>query len=194
MATNQPRKDLALFIATVAELRRRGHRVKGWLHTDLLIRAGAWNIPGLLTDFGLERAFVVTTNLTDGELAACYALCGCTVAPGLGEGFSFPIVESLGCGTPCVHGDYAGGAELVPMNSWRVPVRAWRIEGFYSLQRPVFDPVDVANAVERALDFKRNDERVCQAYTRAQVAYLDWNVLWGRWRSWFKQGLEEFAA
>jgi hypothetical protein len=32
--TNQPRKDWGLTIATLAELRARGHRVKLWAHTD----------------------------------------------------------------------------------------------------------------------------------------------------------------
>lgn len=189
VATNQPRKDLALYLATLAELRRRGQKVRGWLHTDRLIRS--WSIPGLIQDFGLSKKVEVTLQLTDQELAACYASCGVTLAPGLGEGFGYPIVESLGCGTPCVHGHFAGGAELLPLNAWRVPVQAERLEGFYGLRRPVFSPVDMANAVERALAWKRADERTCQAYCRGQVEYLRWEHLWPRWRAWFKQGLED---
>lgn len=190
VATNQPRKDLGLYFATLAELRKRGHKVRGWLHTDALVRS--WSVQQLVQDFGLAKKVTVTLSLTDEELAACYAICGVTIAPGLGEGFGYPIVESLACGTPCVHGDCAGGAELVPMNAWRVPYCAERIEGVYALVRPVFDPKDVANAVERALEFKRNDERTCQAYCRGSVAHLDWGALWPRWRSWFKKGLEAY--
>lgn len=189
VATNQPRKDLALFCATLAELRRRGEKVKGWLHTDRLIRH--WSIPGLITDFGLGKHLVVTLQLTDQELAAAYASCGVTVAPGLGEGFGYPIVESLACGTPCAHGDYAGGAELLPLNAWRVPVQAERLEGFYALRRPIISPTDMANAVQRALDWKRSDERVVQTYCRLAVEHLGWDHLWPRWRRWFTQGLEE---
>jgi len=188
VATNQPRKDLAMFMATIAELRRRGHKVRGWLHTDRMIRS--WAVPQLIEDFGLKKRVTVTLSLTDLELAACYALCGATIAPGLGEGFGYPIVESLACGTPCVHGRYAGGVELVPLNAWQVPPANMRVEGLYGLLRPLFDPMDVANAVERALDWKRNDEAVCQAYCRGQISYLGWESLWPRWRSWFKQGLE----
>jgi glycosyltransferase involved in cell wall biosynthesis len=189
VATNQPRKDLGLYFATLAELRRRGRKVRGWLHTDKLVRA--WSVQQLVTDFGLARKVTVTLQLDDEELAACYALCGCTIAPGLGEGFGYPIVESLACGTPVVHGDYAGGAELVPLNMLKVPMTAERLESVYALRRPVFDPVDMANAVERALDWKRNDEPVCQAYCRASVRHLGWDVLWPRWRGWINQGLEE---
>lgn len=189
VATNQPRKDLGLYFATLAELRARGLKVRGWLHTDTMVRA--WSVQQLASDFGLAKKVTVSLSLTDQELAACYALCGVTFAPGLGEGFGYPIVESLACGSPCVHGDYGGGAELVPLNAWRVPSKSERLEGVYALKRPVFDPEDVANAVERALDWKRNDERVCQAYCRGQVRYLGWDVLWPRWRSWFLQGLQE---
>lgn len=189
VATNQARKDLGLYFGTLAELRHRGHKVRGWLHTDKLVRH--WSVQQLIEDFGLARKVSVTTSLQDWELAACYACCGATIAPGLGEGFGFPIVESLACGTPCIHGDAAGGAELVPLNAWRIPRCAERLEGLYALRRPVFNPVDAANAIERALDWKRNDERTCQVYCRGQVEYLSWTHLWPRWRKWFQQGLEE---
>lgn len=190
IATNQPRKDLGVFFATLAELRSRGVRVRGWLHTDRMVRS--WSVQQLVQDFGLARRVSVTLSLTDAELAACYSCCGCTIAPGLGEGYGYPIVESLACGTPVVHVDYAGGAELVPLNAWRVPARTFRLEGLYGIRRPVLDPVDVANAVMRALEWKREDEAVCQRFCRGQVEYLDWKYLWPRFRSWVKQGLQEY--
>ena len=190
VATNQPRKDLGLYFGTLAELRRRGVKARGWLHTDSLVRA--WSVQQLVGDFGLAKKVSVTLSLSDEELSACYACCGVTIAPGLGEGYGYPIVESLACGTPCVHVDYAGGAELLPLNAWRVPTVAERLEGLYALRRPVVNPVDMANAVERALDFKRQDERVCQGYCRGQVEYLDWRHLWPRWQGWVAQGLEGY--
>ena len=190
VATNQPRKDLGLFFAALAELRTRGLNVRGWLHTDRLVRS--WSVQQLVSDFGLAKKVTVSLSLTDAELAACYSICGVTFAPGLGEGFGYPLVESLACGTPVVHGDYGGGAELVPMNAWKVPRVAERLESVYALVRPVFRPEDCANAVMRALDWKRNDHAVCQAYCRGAVRHLGWDVLWPRWRSWFKQGLENY--
>lgn len=190
VATNQPRKDLGAYFATLAELRRRGEKVRGWLHTDLPTRA--WSVAQLADDFGLSKQVAVTLSLPDDILSACYSLCGATFAPGLGEGFGYPIVESLACGTPVVHVDYAGGRELVPLNAWRVPFRAERLEGLYGLRRPVLDPVDCANAIQRAVGWKLAEERVCQEYCARSVAHLDWNTLWPRWRSWFKQGLEVF--
>lgn len=192
VATNQPRKDLGLYFATLAELRRRGEKVRGWLHTDVLTRA--WSVTQLVEDFGLGRHVSVSLSLSDQVLSAAYSLCGATFAPGLGEGFGYPIVESLACGTPAVHVDYAGGRDLVPVNAWRVPACASRLEGLYALQRPVIDPVDAANAVQRAIDAKRQDERGCQAYCRGSVAHLGWERIWPRWQGWLRQGLEGYRG
>src|SRR5258708_36133295 len=66
---------------------------------------------------------------------------------------------------------------------------AWLIDGCYGLRRSVVDPVDAANDVMRAVGWKRVEERVVQEYCRDSIAYLDWNVLWPRWRAWVRQGL-----
>jgi glycosyltransferase involved in cell wall biosynthesis len=190
VATNQVRKDLGLYFATLAELRRRGEKVRGWLHTDTTVRA--WSVPQLVDDFGLGKHVSVSLNLPDEILSAAYSLCGVTFAPGLGEGFGYPIVESLACGTPVVHGDYAGGRELVPANAWRVPPVAERLEGCYAIRRPVLTAGDCANAILRAWDWRKSEEPVCQQYCRGSVEHLGWGRLWPRWRSWLKQGLEGF--
>src|SRR5258708_2652416 len=174
VATNQPRKDLGLYFATLAELRRRGERVRGWLHTDSLVRA--WSVWQLADDFDLKKHVAVSLDLPDAVLAACYRACGATFAPGLGEGFGYPQVESLACGTPVVSVDYAGGRELNPLNAWRVPACAWRVEGCYGLRRAVVGPVDPAHAVMRAGGWPMAEDRVGQAVCPDAIAYLDWNV------------------
>lgn len=190
VATNQPRKDLALAFASVAELRRRGHKLKIWVHTDVGVRA--WSVAGLAEDFGLYTHTELTLEgLTDDQLVAAYRRCLVTFGPGLGEGFGYPLAESLACGVPCVHGDFGGGAELIPMTAWRVPVRAMRIEGAHHYYRPVFDPIDVANALERAIRWRQEEPTIVREYCRGAVAQLSWQSLWPRWRDWFLEGVEE---
>jgi glycosyltransferase involved in cell wall biosynthesis len=188
VAANQPRKDLGLFCATLAELRHRGHDVFGWLHTDRPIW-NAWSVPQLVDTFGLKRRLWVTTELTDDELAAFYTRCAVTIAPGLGEGFGYPIVESLACGTPVVHGTYGGGTELVPKPQWRFPAAAERLESVYAVIRPVYRVEDVVNAVETAL---RQRTGQTHHYCRGSVAHLDWAQLWPRWRAWVADGLARY--
>jgi len=189
VATNQPRKDLSLFFGALAELKARGYPVYGWLHTDVLVKA--WSIVQLVEDCGLGRRVTVSTKTyTDRELALLYQRCAVTVAPGLGEGFGYPIVESLASGTPVVHGEFGGGQELVPKIEWRFPVREVRLEGIYALQRPVFRPEDVANAIERVLQWVQQvGAATAAAYCRGAVAHLSWDALWPRWRSWIQAGL-----
>jgi glycosyltransferase involved in cell wall biosynthesis len=191
VATNQPRKDLGLYFQTLAELKARGHTIYGWLHTDVLTKA--WAVAQLVEDCGLQKQITVSTvTYTDRQLACLYQACDCTIAPGLGEGFGYPIVESLASGVPVIHGDFGGGAELVPKTEWRVPVREVRLEGIYAQQRPVFRPTDVANAVERALAWRTQiGPDTASAYCRGTVAHLDWSVLWPRWRSWIHTGLNQ---
>jgi hypothetical protein len=91
-----------------------------------------------------------------------------------------------------VHTDYAGGRELVPLNAWRIPSVAERLDGCYGLKRPVMTAVDCANAILRAVDWKRQEHEVCQQYCRGSVEHLGWERIWPRWRSWVKQGLEGY--
>lgn len=195
VATNQPRKDLGLLFASLAELKRRvgpWKRVQLWLHTDLLTKA--WDIGQLAHDFCWDKRDVLVTAtsrgdaLQDSQLAARYAASTVTIAPGLGEGFGYPIVESLACGTPVVHGKYGGGVDLIPCPEWLVEPSAWRLESCYALQRPVFNPSEVADAVERAIYAARRP--YTRAYCAGSVAHLHWSQMWPRWKSWVRQGLE----
>jgi hypothetical protein len=52
---------------------------------------------------------------------------------------------------------------------------AWRIEGPLSMKRPVFDPIDFAEAVERL-----------SGVPVMMPEVLDWNNLWPRWAEWLK--------
>lgn len=189
VATNQPRKDLGLLIETVAAIRSAGHAVALWLHTDLLTKA--WDVGELVSTCGLARQEIAvsTHELTDPQLVARYNWSDVTIAPGLGEGFGYPIVESLACGTPVVHGRYAGGIELVPHPAWLLDPVAWRLESVYALKRPVFSPDACAAAVIDTYHATQHDPAQVHAYCSGAVEYLDWKHLWPRWRSWFHQGL-----
>jgi glycosyltransferase involved in cell wall biosynthesis len=189
VATNTARKDLGLYFQTLHELRTRGIPVYGWLHTDVLVKA--WSIQQLVEDCGLAKRVTVTlSQYSDRQLAALYQTCDATIAPGLGEGFGYPIVESLASGVPVAHVDYGGGRELIPKIEWRYPVREMRLEGIYALQRPVCRAEDVANAIERIFDWQQEVGSVAaKAYCVGAVGHLDWARLWPRWHAWIKAGL-----
>lgn len=188
VATNQARKDFGLLFTTVAHLKAQGQEIALWLHTDKLTHI--WDVGELVLTCGLQKAEVAVSvdEITDPQLAARYAWSDVTIAPGLGEGYGYPIVESLACGTPVVHANYAGGVELIPERRWLVEPTAWRLESLYALLRPVLDPRVVADTA--LLAWVRAERRTRVAYCAGAVAHLDWRALWPRWRSWIAKGLQ----
>lgn len=177
VATNQTRKDWALAIEAVADIAQQ-RKLRLWIHTDGLERT--WSIPALLADYGLvDCAMVSLGYLSDDVMAQAYSACDVTLGIGLGEGFGFPLAESLACGTPVVHGNYAGGAEIVPA-PMRVEPVAWRTEGLYNCLRPVFEASDWAARL------------LAVAGTAASLdPRYDWNNLWPRWETWFREGIAD---
>lgn len=187
VATNQPRKDLSLFMRVLSRLRQAGEKVWGWLHTDRLV-GPAWSLPELADIYDVAKVLRVTTGtLDDRELAGLYAACTATIAPGRGEGFGYPIVESLAAGTPVVHVAYAGGQALTPAQ-WQANWHQETIEGAYAIRRPVVDEDSVVEIVQQIL---RDEGPVQREYCKGAVAHLDWQQLGPRWVSWVKKGLEE---
>lgn len=191
VATNQPRKDFGLVFATIADIQNRGLPIALWIHTDIL--TNVWDFGELATQFALRRDQVLVTlgELPDTEIAARYSASDVTIAPGLGEGFGFPIVESLSCGTPVVHGRYAGGAALIPEDRWLVEPEAWRLESIYALLRPVLQPGAMADALLDGMFRRRERPDETIAYCRGAVQYLDWEWVWPAWRSWIRKGLRD---
>jgi glycosyltransferase involved in cell wall biosynthesis len=182
VATNQPRKDWHLAIETAAILRDKyGKNVRLWLHTDRLERH--WSIPTLLVDYGFmdatkSHAIITTGDLSDEQMAVAYSACDVTLAPGRGEGFGFPLAESLACGTPVIHGAYGGAVDWMP-KQFLVHPCGYNHEGLYGEKRPVFSAGAWA---ECAVNARREDAKLPPC--------LEWGTLWKEFENWFRQGVQ----
>lgn len=175
VATNQFRKDYPLLIEAVSIL-SRNRKIRLWIHTDSLERH--WSIPALLADFGLlDRTVISLGHTPDDAMAKAYSACDITIAPGP-EGFGYPIAESLSCGTPAIHGSYAGGAEIVPRNMQVDPV-AFRYEGIWACKRPVYRAQNWASQASMWPSVIDKTPSLDPIY--------DWKNLWPRWESWFRE-------
>lgn len=184
VATNQKRKDWALGMKTCRILLDRGLDVRVWAHTDHLTRE--WDFAQLVTDFSLQGRVVITmSNYSDTQMARMYSACDVTLGIGLGEGFGYPLAESIACGTPALHGAYGGGAEVVPQWMQIEPI-GWRYEGGFCMKRPVFDPVDWAG---KAQPPPKHYESLRKPTSLSEA--LDWQNLWPRWREWLRRGIEK---
>lgn len=190
VATNQPRKDLGLLFETFAILHEKDPGLLFWLHTDFQV-SPSWSVPQLAEEYGFnspDSGLTVTLPpVSDEWLAQMYSQCLVTIAPGLGEGFGYPAVESLACGTPVVQGSYGGGPEYSPLPS--VDPVAYRIDGAYCLRRPVYSAGWFADVAWKYIEWMREEPAVVQGYCARAVSHLDWNILWPRWRQLFMQGL-----
>jgi len=179
VATNQARKDYGTAIEAVSMVTKERDTLI-WIHTDALERY--WSISALLHDYGLaNRAIITTGRLSDEQMTWAYSACDVTLGIGLGEGFGFPIFESLACGTPCIHGDYAGAAEwLNPL--LKIKPRAFRYDGAFASKRPVFDAQQWKLAM---LDPRLKPENFDCGLTEG----LDWTDLWQFFEAWFRKGI-----
>ncbi len=186
--SNQSRKDWPVAFECMAVLRQEyGNRYRSWIHIDRLVHH--FNIYALASDYGLEKNLLVTTELNDDQLAQRYSACDCTFLPSGGEGFGYPIAESMACGTPCVVTDYAAGQELVPEDCRVRPV-TYRIDTIHNVRRAVLSGYAFANVVKEQIEKKRTDPEGYGELMAEMVQHLSWDKLKTVWCRWFLQGLK----
>lgn len=176
-ATNTPRKDWPLAFETVAKLVERGKDAILWAHTDSFHRE--YDFLNLTQSFGLNHRVIPTMHyLSSDKLAWAYSACDVTLGIGSGEGFGYPLAESLACGIPVVHGRYAGGAEIVPNDILLDPI-AWRHEGLYCHKRPIF-----------SADFwaSRAVELAGKRFALHPSFY--WENCWAKWQEWLRADIQ----
>jgi glycosyltransferase involved in cell wall biosynthesis len=184
---NQARKDWPAAFQCAADLRAHyGNRVLFWAHTDQV--SHYWNLAALAADYAMADALEVTVNATDYQLAMRYSACDCTILPSGGEGFGYPIAESLACGTPCIVADYAAGPELVE-EECRVQPIAYRVDTMHNVTRAVLSGHAFAQKAVGQIEKKREDCEGRVEELRASVEHLDWQKLQHVWRKWFLTGL-----
>lgn len=186
IATNSFRKDWGLALETCLELLKRGKNVFLWGHTNGLGGDNDarlyWNLLTLAEQFGMgSRVCYTTHNIKDEDLAFCYSALDVSLGIGSGEGMGYPLMESLACGVPCVHGNYAGGADFVP-KEFLVDFPAYRLESKWMIRRPAYKVSDWADAVERCLTPEM------KALAKIPEDMI-WGNLWPKWRTWLCEGI-----
>jgi glycosyltransferase involved in cell wall biosynthesis len=179
VATNQARKDWGLWAESCALFLKVHPNARFWIHTDKLERD--WSIPALLVDFGLLHKTVISLGyLEDDRMAQAYSACDLTLGIGAGEGFGYPIFESLFCGTNCIHGNYGGAPAHMDKHLLVDPI-GYHYKGVFTCKRPVFNAQDWADKMVALFDSK--------APLSDFPEYLDWQYVWPRFEVWIRKGL-----
>lgn len=180
VATNQERKHWPVMMEAFALLSMR-MPAKLWIHTDRTM--GYWNLLALATEYGINDKIIHEGRpLSDKEMAMRYSACDATMVISGGEGFCYPVAESLACGTPVVTGSYGAQFEL---GSYGVQPAYTRIETRHNCRRAHYDPKAVAGVLEQVLGEHHEPED-----ERAKVEHLAWSKIGPLWKRWFREGLK----
>ena len=171
---NQRRyKNIVTLVRAFAELRRRFND----LHLVLVGPESDNPAPlrNLIHDLGLDRHVTLAGETIERDLVAAYREASMLVCPSGYEGFSFPLLEAMACGTPVVCCDGGAVRELVgdaaePVPAGDVPALEAAMERV--LTDEAFRAKSVAAGLARAAEFSwdRTARETLAAFTDVLAA------------------------
>lgn len=119
MGTLEPRKNHAAALHALARLKANGrpHQLvaaggAGWLFEP---------VNALVQALGLADDVIFTGYVPQEDVPAFYTGADCVVMPSLYEGFGFPVLEAMACGTPVVCSDASSLPEVAGDAALLVP-------------------------------------------------------------------------
>jgi glycosyltransferase involved in cell wall biosynthesis len=107
----QARKNMESVIEAYARM-----RTQHFPHRLVLVGPKAWKSQGIfqrIDQLGLDQHVQLTGFVDDQDLPAIYAGADCFVFPSLYEGFGFPPLEAMACGTPVVASNTSSLPEVI---------------------------------------------------------------------------------
>ncbi len=111
VGTFEPRKNIATLLHAYADLRSR--------HADapplLLVGNPGWlfeSTEALLAEIGLRGTVIFRSNLPAEDLPALYTGATALILPSYYEGFGFPVLEAMACGTAAIIAERASLPEI----------------------------------------------------------------------------------
>jgi len=115
----EPRKNQVRLVAAWERMRRAGF--PGPL---VMVGTDGWRTGPILARLESSRFasdILRLRSIGDEDLVALYGAATVTAFPSLSEGFGYPLLESMACGTPCVCSDHASLVELAAGSAPHVP-------------------------------------------------------------------------
>ena len=95
-------------------------------------------LEAIARESGVQRHVHFLSDLTYGELSACYAACEIFALPSRGEGFGFVYLEAMARGKPVIGGAHGGAPEVIQ-------------DGVTGYLVPHGDPVQLATSIDSLL-------------------------------------------
>ncbi|MBX3052101.1 MAG: glycosyltransferase family 4 protein [Caldilineaceae bacterium] len=108
VGTIEPRKNLPFLIRAFQQAALEGAKLvisgkKGWMYEETFAQVQA---------LGLAERVLFTGFVADDDLPALLSLAELFVFPSLYEGFGFPVIEAMACGTPVITSDTSSLPEV----------------------------------------------------------------------------------
>jgi glycosyltransferase involved in cell wall biosynthesis len=135
IGTIQPRKNYSRSIQALAHLRQQGYDLnfviaggKGWLEDEMY---------QTIKKTGLREYVHLIGFADDEDLPALYSSAECTLFPSLYEGFGFPVLESMSCGTPVITSNVSSLPEVA--GNAAILVNPYSVEAITAAVRRVLD-------------------------------------------------------
>ena len=113
VGSDDPRKNLATLLRALAELRRALPDVRLIKVGRAHFAAERTKLLALAAQLGVADAIHWLDDVPEDDLPALYSLADVCVMPSLYEGFGFPVLEAMACGTPVVAAKASSLPELV---------------------------------------------------------------------------------
>lgn len=168
VGTLEPRKNLNRLLKAYSLLPRELKK----LYPLVLAGSKGWKYSGffeLIKELELKDSIIFTDRISDDDLAGVYSCAALLAFPSLYEGFGFPILEAMACGTPVLSSnvssipEVAGDAAILvdPLSEQEIA------EGLKRLLEDAFLRKDLSGkGLQRVLkfDWKKTAENTLKAY------------------------------
>jgi glycosyltransferase involved in cell wall biosynthesis len=138
---------------------------------------GSRRVAKLVRNLGIEGKTHRLGYVADEDLPRLYAAADCLLFPSFMEGFGFPLLEAMACGTPCITSDdpalkELGGGAAVRVAAKRLDLLRLAIERLLTKKKHAEELR--AKGIERAKLFtwERTVELTVAAYEEARERYV----------------------
>jgi glycosyltransferase involved in cell wall biosynthesis len=169
VGTIQPRKNYSRVIRALKILRDKGYELdfviaggKGWLEDEMY---------QTIAETGLQNHVHLIGFADDDDLPALYSGAECVAFPSLYEGFGFPVLEGMACGTPVVTSNVSSLPEVA--GDAALLVDPYDIEAITDAIRRILDDSDLRQTlIERGIaqaakfTWEKSAQELCQIYNK----------------------------